>query len=58
MVGETGFEPATPWSQTRCSTRLSYSPPDDFRAGFLGVLGPCGNGLGARPDYSGIIPRI
>src|ERR1700747_1901162 len=26
LVGETGFEPATPWSQTRCATRLRYSP--------------------------------
>ena len=26
MVGKTGFEPATPWSQTRCSTKLSYFP--------------------------------
>ncbi len=26
MVGETGFEPATPWSQTRCATGLRYSP--------------------------------
>ena len=26
MVGKTGFEPATPWSQTKCSTKLSYSP--------------------------------
>lgn len=26
MVGETGFEPATLWSQTRCATRLRYSP--------------------------------
>ncbi len=25
-VGETGFEPATLWSQTRCATRLRYSP--------------------------------
>ena len=25
-VGETGFEPATPWSQTRCATGLRYSP--------------------------------
>ena len=24
MVGKTGFEPATPWSQTKCSTKLSY----------------------------------
>ncbi len=26
QVGETGFEPATPWSQTRCATGLRYSP--------------------------------
>ncbi|CAN2247802.1 hypothetical protein STFR1_180002 [Bacillus vallismortis] len=26
MVGKTGFEPATPWSQTMCSTKLSYFP--------------------------------
>jgi hypothetical protein len=26
MVGETGFEPATSWSQTRRATRLRYSP--------------------------------
>ena len=22
----TGFEPATPWSQTKCSTKLSHIP--------------------------------
>ena len=26
LIGKTGFEPATPWSQTRCSTKLSYFP--------------------------------
>ena len=26
MVGVTGFEPATSWSQTRRSTKLSYTP--------------------------------
>ena len=26
VVGETGFEPATPWSQTRCATSLRHSP--------------------------------
>ncbi len=26
MVGMTRFEHATPWSQTRCSTKLSYIP--------------------------------
>lgn len=28
MVGETGFEPATLCSQSRCATRLRYSPMD------------------------------
>src|SRR5512143_805615 len=28
MVGMTGFEPATPWSRTRCSTRLSHIPTE------------------------------
>ena len=32
MVGKTGFEPATPWSQTKCSTKLSYFPFDKWRA--------------------------
>ena len=26
MVGKTGFEPATPWSQTKRSTKLSHFP--------------------------------
>ncbi len=26
VVGETGFEPATPWTQTKCATKLRYSP--------------------------------
>ena len=26
MVGVTGFEPATTWSQTRCATGLRYAP--------------------------------
>src|SRR5690554_4446081 len=26
VVGAAGFEPATPWSQTRCATRLRYAP--------------------------------
>ena len=26
LVGETGFEPATPCSQGRCAARLRYSP--------------------------------
>jgi hypothetical protein len=26
MVGVIGFEPTTPWSQTRCATGLRYTP--------------------------------
>jgi hypothetical protein len=26
MVGAAGFEPATPWSQARYSTKLSHAP--------------------------------
>src|SRR6185295_7727604 len=29
MVGAIGFEPTTSWSQTRRSTRLSYTPMTD-----------------------------
>ena len=25
-IGTTGFEPATPWSQTRCATKLRHVP--------------------------------
>src|SRR5699024_9964719 len=32
MVGKTGFEPATPWSQTMCSTKLSYFPIFQYNA--------------------------
>src|SRR5271163_4310895 len=32
LVGERGFEPPTPWSRTRCSTRLSHSPTMLLRA--------------------------
>ena len=28
LVGKTGFEPATLWSQTRCATKLRYFPKD------------------------------
>ena len=26
FVGETGFEPATPWSQTKCANRTALHP--------------------------------
>ena len=46
MVGERGFEPPTPWSRTRGSTRLSHSPTSEWAL----------EGSGMRPmrstDYS------
>ena len=36
LVGERGFEPPTPWSRTRCSTRLSHSPNLGCRSVSLG----------------------
>src|SRR5512140_2677656 len=40
MVGERGFEPPTPWSRTRCSTRLSHSPTvAEIAASCVGTLG-------------------
>jgi hypothetical protein len=38
MVGESGFEPPTPWSRTRCSTRLSHSPMCWLNATLEGVV--------------------
>ena len=32
MVGKTGFEPATPWSQTKCTTKLCYFPINMVRS--------------------------
>src|SRR5450755_4165888 len=42
LVGERGFEPPTPWSRTRCSTRLSHSPtyaeaPEELRGALTGT---------------------
>src|SRR6476469_1517458 len=30
LVGVQGFEPWTPWSQTRCATGLRYTPKNDI----------------------------
>ena len=30
MVGATGFEPATPCSQSRCATKLRYAPRTQY----------------------------
>ena len=39
MVGKTGFEPATPWSQTRCTTKLCYFPKFYLIEESIGALG-------------------
>ena len=41
MVGETGFEPATLCSQSRCATRLRYSPTGGLVAAEA-MVGPAG----------------
>ena len=38
MVGMTGFEPATPWSQTKCTTKLCYIPFMEVPVGFEPTL--------------------
>jgi hypothetical protein len=38
LVGERGFEPPTPWSRTRCSTRLSHSPTDGWMTATTGTM--------------------
>ncbi len=49
MVGETGFEPATPWSRTKCSTRLSHSPSSLHLPRVWGPRGCC---CEAAPIYA------
>src|SRR3990172_9914485 len=39
LVGARGFEPPTPWSRTRCSTRLSHAPTLRTRVNALVYLG-------------------
>ena len=36
MVGAARFELATPWSQTRCATRLRHAPISDWTALYYG----------------------
>ncbi len=36
MVGAEGFEPTTPWTQTKCATRLRYAPK--LRLALVGLV--------------------
>jgi subtilisin family serine protease len=47
LVGVAGFEPATSWPQTRCSTRLSYTPTPPTLGGIWQPVK--GGGLGPSP---------
>jgi hypothetical protein len=38
LVGATGFEPATLWSQTRCATRLRHAPSQPASASRVGAM--------------------
>ena len=38
LVGAAGFEPATPYSQSRCATRLRYAPTKETSAFTLNCL--------------------
>ena len=48
MVGAKGFEPSTLWSQTRCATRLRYTPTD--------AILPCGAVLLAEREW--VVPTM
>ena len=53
MVGASGFEPPTPWSRTRCATRLRYAPTDPLqRERILSDPVESGQGVGSRPAAS------
>ena len=56
MVGERGFEPPTPWSRTRCSTRLSHSPNLGYDSRALSRSGLVSIGKEARARLS--VPEI
>jgi hypothetical protein len=49
MVGARGFEPPTPWSRTRCATRLRYAP--------TGLLGADGRSSESSSDTK-VPPRV
>ena len=50
MVGDAGFEPATPWTQTKCATKLRQSPT-------IRTQGKMGWMMGFEPTTTGITIR-
>jgi hypothetical protein len=65
MVGMTGFEPATSWSQTKRDTKLRYIPISDGEiphlwvdqtirsARLINLVGP----VGLEPTYLSVMSR-
>ncbi len=58
QVGKTGFEPATPWSQTRCATGLRYFPNGGSRTGSLGRAAGLGDEQGSWRATAGRVTRV
>ncbi len=52
MVGEEGFEPPTLWSQTRCATKLRYSPRCLYQAYRLSTDGYITDSDSQRKPFS------
>ncbi len=53
LIGVTGFEPATSWSRTKRSTKLSYTP-DNFQSI---VLATCRRGdRSTKLSYTPAVP--
>ena len=52
MVGASGFEPPTPWSRTKCATRLRYAPTCLERERILSEAPEAGQGRPPRPFES------
>ena len=53
MVGARGFEPPTPWSRTRCATRLRYAPNvmlSGYRCSLNATRGPREGSLNRSTD--------
>ncbi len=40
VVGAAGFEPAAPWSQTKCATKLRHAPTGSMRLYYTPKEGP------------------
>ncbi len=61
FVGKTGFEPATPWSQTRCATGLRYFPNYSYQVRYSRNCGTTSRTILTRcvtPATAGLLPEL